>query len=94
LVVFKDKRERQGVVSKLTQKSDQSGGISKSVIGNFVLDQVARAMDRTEQQLEAMTRKWQNREISNVSSGLVHEAKIDLLILAIVRVPAVAEPTR
>lgn len=68
LIVFKDKRERQGVVTKLTYKSDQAGTISKSIIGNFVLDQVARAIDRSEQQLEAITRKWQNREISNVGS--------------------------
>lgn len=67
LLVFKDKRERQGVVSKLTYKSDQTGAVAKSVIGNFVLDQVARAIDRSEQQLEAMTRRWQHREISNVS---------------------------
>ena len=71
LIVFKDKRERQGVVSKLTYKAENSGSISRSVIGNFVLDQVARAMDRSEQQLEAMTRKWQNREISNVSQMCV-----------------------
>lgn len=67
LIVFKDKRERQSVVNKLSHKSDSTGGISKSIIGNFVLDQVARAVDRSEQQLEAITRKWQCREISNVS---------------------------
>lgn len=71
LIVFKDKRERQGVVNKLTYKSDQTGAVAKSVIGNFVLDQVARAIDRSEQQLEAMTRRWQHREISNVSLGIL-----------------------
>jgi hypothetical protein len=43
--------------------------ISKSVIGNLVLDTVARAMDKSEQQLEAMTRRWQSREITNVSAS-------------------------
>jgi hypothetical protein len=67
LIVFKDRRERQVVVSKLSSKSEQSGAIAKSVIGNFVLDQVAKAInERSEQQLEAMTRRWQSREISNV----------------------------
>jgi hypothetical protein len=67
LIVFKDKKQRQGIVSKLGYKSDQAGSISKSIIGNFLMDQVARAIDRSEQQLDAMTRRWQHREISNVS---------------------------
>ena len=66
LVVFKDKRERQTVVQKLQYKNDARDTIAKSVIGNFVLDTVSKAIDRAEQQLEAMTRKWQQREISNV----------------------------
>jgi hypothetical protein len=67
LIVFRDQRQRQAVVQKLASKDEQKDAISRSVIGNFVLDQVARATDRSEQQLLAMTRKWQNREISNVS---------------------------
>jgi len=86
LIVFKDKRERQRVVSKLTYKADQAGGVSKSIVGNFVLDQVARAIDRSEQQLEAITRKWQNREISNVS--VLFRLKT---VLTIVCIPDVVE---
>ncbi|KAK4689020.1 hypothetical protein P7C73_g1097, partial [Tremellales sp. Uapishka_1] len=65
LIVFKDKKERQGVVSKMSAKKDNKDTISRSVIGNFVLDTVAKAMDNPEQQLESMTRRWQAREISN-----------------------------
>lgn len=67
LVVCKDRRERQLVVSKLQSKDEQKDAISRSVIGNFVLDTVARTIDRTEQQLAIMTKKWQMREITNVS---------------------------
>ncbi|ODN93441.1 hypothetical protein L198_05306 [Cryptococcus wingfieldii CBS 7118] len=65
LVVFRDKKERQAVVQKIGTKNDNRDAISKSIIGNFVLDTVAKAMDRSEQQLEALQRKWQSREISN-----------------------------
>ncbi len=67
LIVFRDRRERQGVVQKLLSKNDSRDAISRSVIGNFVLDTVAKAMDKAEAQLESMTRRWQHREISNVS---------------------------
>jgi hypothetical protein len=67
LIVFRDKRQRQIFMSRLLSKNDPRDAISKSIIGNFVLDTVARAIDKSEQQLEAMTRKWQSREISNVS---------------------------
>lgn len=56
------------VVSKLQSKDEHRDAISRSVIGNFVLDTVARATDRAEQQLAIMTKKWQSREISNVST--------------------------
>lgn len=79
LIVFKDKRERQSVVTKLSNKSDSTSSISKSIVGNFVLDQVARAVDRSEQQLEAITRKWQHREISNVSSKIGCRARMTLI---------------
>ncbi|ORY31849.1 hypothetical protein BCR39DRAFT_525741 [Naematelia encephala] len=65
LIVFADKNERQKVASKLSHKADQSGTISRSVVGTFVLDQMARGLERSEQQLEAATRKWQGRELSN-----------------------------
>ncbi|EIW67560.1 hypothetical protein TREMEDRAFT_69630 [Tremella mesenterica DSM 1558] len=65
LVVFKNKAQRQKVCQKISAKNDGRDAISRSVIGNFVLDTVARAMERSEQQLEAMTKKWQQREISN-----------------------------
>nr|XP_019045287.1 hypothetical protein I302_05676 [Kwoniella bestiolae CBS 10118]OCF24217.1 hypothetical protein I302_05676 [Kwoniella bestiolae CBS 10118] len=65
LIVFQDKKERQAVVQKIGSKNDHRDAISRSVIGNFVVDTVAKAMDRSEQQLEALMRKWQNREISN-----------------------------
>ena len=67
LIVFKDKRQREGVVQKLVYKDDQRDMISRSVIGNFVLESVNKAIDKTEQQLELMTHKWQAREISNVN---------------------------
>ena len=67
LLVFRDKRERQNVVNGLARKSDITGSISRSIVGNMVWEQVSRAIDRSEQQLEAMTKKWQSREISNVS---------------------------
>jgi hypothetical protein len=67
LIVFRDKRQRQIFMSRLLSKNDPRDAISKSIIGNFVLDTVARAIDKSEQQLEAMTRKWQSRDISNVS---------------------------
>jgi len=50
----------------LTYKNDQRDAISRSIIGNLVLDTVNKAMEKAEQQLEAMTRKWQAREITNV----------------------------
>ncbi|WVR06613.1 hypothetical protein IAU60_003645 [Kwoniella sp. DSM 27419] len=65
LIVFRDKKERQSVVQKIGSKNDQRDAISRSVIGNFVVDTVAKAMDKSEQQLEALQRKWQCREISN-----------------------------
>ena len=66
LLVFKDGRERQIVVNKIAAKNDQRDAISRSVIGNFVLDVASRALDRSEQELDAMTKRWQSREISNV----------------------------
>ncbi|KAL7420576.1 Beige protein-like 1 [Cryptotrichosporon argae] len=65
LVVFRNRKQRQGVVQRLAAKVDHRDAISRSVIGNFVLDTVARAIDKSEGQLESMTRRWQNREISN-----------------------------
>ena len=70
LIVFRDKRQRQAVTQKIMSKNDASNAISRSVIGNFVLDQVARAMDKPELQLDAMTKRWQHREISNVRPPL------------------------
>jgi hypothetical protein len=57
------------VVQKLASKDEQKDAISRSVIGNFVLDQVAKATDQAAERLMGMTRKWQNREISNVSAS-------------------------
>lgn len=62
LVVFRDKRERQAVVHKMEIKS----GTAPRVLNSFVLDTLSRALvDTREAQLEGMTRKWQNREMSN-----------------------------
>ncbi|GMK59712.1 hypothetical protein CspeluHIS016_0803180 [Cutaneotrichosporon spelunceum] len=62
LVVFRDKRERQTVVHKMGIKS----GTAPRVINSFLLDALSRALvDTRETQLDGMTRKWQNREISN-----------------------------
>ncbi|ORX37123.1 hypothetical protein BD324DRAFT_427163 [Kockovaella imperatae] len=65
LVVLKDKRERSIIVSKLQYKTNQAGVISQSLIGSFVLDQVVRVIEKPEQPLDALTRKWQSRSISN-----------------------------
>ncbi|WRT68074.1 uncharacterized protein IL334_005049 [Kwoniella shivajii] len=65
LIVFKDRKERQAVVQKIGTKNDHRDAISRSVIGNFVVDTVTKAIDRSEQQLEALMKKWQSREISN-----------------------------
>lgn len=54
------------MLSRLSYKNDPRDTISRSVIGNILLDTVSRAIDRTEAQLEVAQRKWQNREISNV----------------------------
>lgn len=94
LIVFKDKKERQAVVQRLQYKNDARDTISRSVIGNFVLDQVSRAMDKAEQQLEAMTRRWQNREISNVSGSRIPIWGPSLIMYVIVCVPAATQPAR
>lgn len=76
-------------MSRLLSKNDPRDAISKSIIGNFVLDTVARAIDKSEQQLEAMTRKWQSRDISNVSFLI----SFDCRKLMIVCIPATAKST-
>lgn len=90
LIVFRDKRQRQLFMSRLSSKNDARDAISRSVIGNLVLDTVARAMDRSEQMLEAMTRRWQNREISNVSVRDPYSC--DVWLMCIVRVFAITQP--
>lgn len=75
-MVFNDKKERQGIVSKLQYKTDQAGVISRSLIGNFVLDQVVRAIEKPGQDLDALTRKWQLREISNVCRTLISQTEV------------------
>jgi hypothetical protein len=94
LIVFKDKKERQAVVQRLQYKNDARDTISRSVIGNFVLDQVSRAMDKAEQQLEAMTRRWQNREISNVSGLLDPDSGPLLITYVTVCISAAPQPAR
>lgn len=89
LIVFKDKRERQIVVQRLSYKNDARDAITKSVIGNFVLDTMSKAIDKSEQQLEAMTRKWQTREISNVRLPSTIRR-----LLIVVRILATVEPVR
>lgn len=66
LIVFKDRRERQVVVQKLSSKNESKDVISRSIVGSMVLDVVAQATNRAEQHLDGMIKKWQNREISNV----------------------------
>jgi hypothetical protein len=61
LVVFQDKRQRQAVCQKVQAKID-GGPLARTVIGSILLDTVARVRG---DQLEDMTRRWQNREISN-----------------------------
>lgn len=63
LIVCKDRKERAAVVSKMAYKV---GNGPKSIVNSLVLDAIARAVvDTRAEQLDAMTRKWQNREISN-----------------------------
>lgn len=64
LCVFRTKRERQNLLIKLAAKRDPNA-IKQSVIGNFVLDTVARAMEKVGHELENVTSRWQRREISN-----------------------------
>jgi hypothetical protein len=40
--------------------------MNKSAIGNFVLDTVSKALDKMTHELESVTKRWQQREISNV----------------------------
>jgi hypothetical protein len=75
LVVLKDKKERQGIVQKLMSKNDHRDAISRSIIGNFVLDTVAKAVDKSAEQLDNMTKRWQTREISTVSRILEHRKR-------------------
>ncbi|WOO83333.1 Beige 1 [Vanrija pseudolonga] len=65
LVVFKDKRQRQAVVSRLSSKVEKGDVLSRSILGSLVLDTVARAIDNRGYELENLTRRWQSREISN-----------------------------
>lgn len=69
LIVLRDKKERQGIVQKLMSKNDHRDAISRSIIGNFVLDTVAKAVDKSAEQLDNMTRRWQTREISTVRAS-------------------------
>lgn len=63
LIVFKDKKERSAVVAKMGFKA---GNGPRSIMNSIVLDAIARAVvDTRADQLDNMTRKWQNREISN-----------------------------
>ncbi|KAL1405839.1 Beige protein-like 1 [Vanrija albida] len=64
LVVFKDKRQRQAVVSRLS-RVDKGDGMGRSILGSLVLDTVARAIDNRGYELDTLTRRWQSREISN-----------------------------
>lgn len=66
LVVFRDKKQRSLVTSRLNAKLDNREGFAKSVLGSLLRDtvaNVAKAMDT--EQLEVFTRRWQNRQISN-----------------------------
>lgn len=63
LAVFRDKRARQAVVSKIQAKAESRDPLSRSIIGSLVLDTVARVTRGD--LLEDMTRRWQSREISN-----------------------------
>lgn len=51
-------------------------------------------MDKAEQQLEAMTRRWQNREISNVRDFLDPDCVPLLITYVIVCIPAASQPAR
>lgn len=63
LIVFKDQKERSAVVAKMAAKM---GTGPRSVVNSILLDAIARAVvDTRAEQLDSMTRKWQNREISN-----------------------------
>lgn len=64
LCVFKSKRDRQNLLIKLASKNDPNA-MKQSIIGTFVLDTVARAIDKVGHELENVTMRWQRREISN-----------------------------
>lgn len=53
-------------MQRISSKQDPNA-IKQSVIGNFVLQSVAKAIDKSSLELEGVTEKWQRREISNVN---------------------------
>ncbi len=65
LCVFRTKKERQNVLQRLANKTDPNA-MNKSALGNFVLDTVSKALDKMAHELENVTKRWQQREISNV----------------------------
>jgi hypothetical protein len=66
LCVFRNKKERQAALHKLSSKKDPNA-MKQSAIGNLIMDTVAKAIDKASLQLDGYTRQWQNRQISNVS---------------------------
>jgi hypothetical protein len=65
LCVLKNKKERQAVLQRIAGKVDPNT-MKQSVLGNFLLDTMQKAIDKAGTELDGVTRRWQTREISNV----------------------------
>jgi hypothetical protein len=75
LCVFKNKKERQAVLQRIAAKNDPNT-MKQSALGNFLLDTMQKAIDKAGTELDAVTRRWQTREISNVGCLLVELVRV------------------
>jgi hypothetical protein len=75
LCVFKNKKERQAVLQRIAGKNDPNA-MKQSALGNFLLDTMQKAIDKAGTELDAVTRRWQTREISNVGCLLVELVRV------------------
>lgn len=64
---MRNKKERQTVLQRISGKNDPNA-IKQTALGTFLLDTVQKAMEKAGNELDSVTRRWQAREISNVSS--------------------------
>lgn len=75
LCVFRNKKERQAVLQRIAGKIDPNT-MKQSALGNFLLDTMQKAIDKAGTELDAVTRRWQTREISNVGFPLLKSDRV------------------